>query len=259
MNRLCLGLAAVIALGLAAPVVAQARVPFPEQYRLRVEYRFFPNQLTGEIQNGFGDISGTLIDVEADLGIPENDTWQGLAVYQFKPGHKIRGSYTPLDYDGIVIAGRDLTFGETTFLASSRLVTSMKGVYYTGAYEYDFVSSTWGFIGGLIGAKVFDVDTLLVGPEQGLREQETLRTPIPVLGLVSRFYVGGFSVEGEVSGVTLGSRGHLLEADASARIHVSDRLAVTGGYRKLLMKGVDEPDTIDIGISGWTWGFELSL
>jgi hypothetical protein len=92
-----------------------------------------------------------------------------------------------------------------------------------------------------------------------LREQETLRAPIPVLGLASRVYIGGFSIEGEVSGVTLGQRGHLVEVDASARIHVSDRLAAVGGYRLLSMKGVDGPDTIDIGISGWTWGFELSL
>ncbi len=259
MNRLCLGLAAVIASSLASPAVAQAPVPFPEQYRLRAEYRSFGAGLSGEIQNGFGDSPGTLLDVEEDLGILGQDTRELRVTLKFKPGHKLRGGYTPLDFDGDVIAGRDVTFGETTFLASTRLVTSMKGTYYTGAYEYDFVQAGWGFVGGLIGGRLFDVDTLLVGPDQGLREQETLRAPIPVLGLTSRVYFGALSLEGEVSGVTLGQRGHLLEIEGSARIHLSDRMAATGGYRRLSMKGVDGPDTIDIGINGWTWGLELSL
>jgi hypothetical protein len=46
------------------------------------------------------------------------------------------------------------------------------------------------------------------------------------------------------------------------RIHISDRLALSGGYRYLSFKaeqGGDLGDMADFKISGWTYGIELGL
>ena len=43
-----------------------------------------------------------------------------------------------------------------------RIVTSLKGNYLSTALEWDFVSNEQGFLGGLVGVKYFDVDTVMV-------------------------------------------------------------------------------------------------
>jgi len=238
---------------------AQTRLPFPEQYRLRVEYRQFHSKLTGQLQHGFGEAAGTDLDVRGDLGIGDKKTWSGLAVLQLKPGHKLRGSITRLDYDGDLAAGRSFVYGETTFVAGNRVVTSLKGNYFTGEYEWDFVQRNWGFLGLLIGAKFVDVDGVIVAEAQPVREVETLRAPIPVAGLAGRAYFGSVSLGGEVSGLVIGERGQVYEIDGTARIHFSDRLAVGAGYRLLSLTGEKAPDRVDLRLQGWTWGVELSL
>jgi hypothetical protein len=110
-----------------------------------------------------------------------------------------------------------------------------------------------------VGAKFVDIDTTIVAVNDGARELDTWRSPVPALGLVSRIYAGRLSLEGEVSGFTLGDRGSLIEFDASARIHFSDRLAAEGGYRYLKIRGEDDRDFADVSLSGWHFGLELSI
>ena len=45
----------------------------------------------------------------------------------------------------------------------------------------------------------------------------------------------------------------------SARFHISDRLAVQGGYRLLSAEVKEEPDLFKLQMSGWQFGLELSL
>jgi hypothetical protein len=81
----------------------------------------------------------------------------------------------------------------------------------------------------------------------------------PALGLATRLYTGRTSVESELVGFSLGDRGSVWEFELSARIHVSDRLAAMGGYRRISLKGADDEDDGDIKIKGWQFGLELSL
>jgi hypothetical protein len=117
-----------------------------------------------------------------------------------------------------------------------------------------------GYLGAQIGAKFFDIDSVLVDVDDNEREQNTSRAPIPILGITGRFYAGSrVSLEGELSGLTLGSRGALWEFDTSLRIHLSDRLAAQGGYRRLSLRAENGDDNGDLLLSGWTFGLELSL
>ena len=139
------------------------------------------------------------------------------------------------------------------------VVTRIKGGYYSAAYEFDFVRGPKGFLGGTLGAKVIDLDMTMVAPSDGQREQDTLRTGVPALGLITRVYAGRVSLEGEISGMTLGDRGNVLEFNAAAKLHISDRLGAGGGYRYLKIKGQDERDFGELSLSGWHFGLEISL
>jgi hypothetical protein len=260
MNRTARALTvAVLAL---VPVAARAQSATPQQenYGVRLEYREFRPEFTGDIQKGFGEAEGTLIDIVDDLGIVDDRTFEIRGAFQIKHGHKLRGSYTPLEYQGSVEdAPRRLIYGQLVINRGEPVETRMKGAYWSGAYEFDFVKGARGFLGGTVGAKFVDIDTTVVAVNQNQRELDTWQSPVPSLGLITRMYVGRLSLEGEISGFTLGDRGSLLEFDAAARLHISDRLATSGGYRYLKIRGEDDRDFADVQLEGWHFGLELSL
>jgi hypothetical protein len=234
--------------------------PEQEKYVLRAQYREFHPSLSGKVQKGAGGVDGTLVDLDDDLGITDKRRFDVRAALQFKSGVKLRGSWTQIDYDGDTEASRTFTYGNTRYDRFSRVVTSIKGNYFAGDLEWDFLQRPQGYLGALLGAKVFDVDTVVVSPSQDdSREVDTLRAPIPVVGLTGRLYVGKVSLEAEASGLSLGDRGKLYEIDTSVRFHISDRLAVQGGYRVLRMDGKDDRDRVKLDLGGFTFGLELSL
>jgi hypothetical protein len=261
MARGWTGGAALIALSMAGAASAQdsSNLPPAEKYGLRLQYREFRPSLTGDVQKGSSDKDGTVVDVMDDLGIADKRTFDVRAAVQFKKGWKLRGSYTPLDYKGDTEVNSSFTYGETRYARFDRVVTTVKGAYYSADLEWDFLKGPHGFLGAVVGAKLFDVDAALVDVSVNSRELDTLTAPIPVIGMATRLYAGRFSVEGELTGLSVGSRGGALEAEGSVRVHVSDRLAAMGGYRYLSLDGKDGRDQVKLKLSGWQFGLELSL
>jgi hypothetical protein len=234
--------------------------PSQERYVIRVEYREFRPGLDGEITHGSSTLEGTPVDLDRDLGVSDKRTFEVRGAIQIRRGHKIRGSYTPLDYSGEVAeARRDFNYGSTEYRRFDRVLSTFKGGYYGASYEWDFIRGSRGYLGAVAGARVLDIDAVVAAPERGLREVDTLRTPIPVLGGAARVYTGRVSLEGELVGFSLGNRGSVWEFETSARVHVSDRLAVQGGYRRISINGEDGADNGDIKVKGWQFGLELSL
>jgi hypothetical protein len=261
MARGWTGGAALIALSLARAASAQdpSNLPPAEKYALRLQYREYRPGLTGEVQKGTADKDGSVVDVTDDLGIADKRTFDVRGAIQFKRGWKLRGSYMPFDYKGDTEVNSSFTYGDTRYARFERVVTTMKGSYYGADLEWDFLKGPHGFLGAVVGARLFDVDAAVVNVSTNSREVDTLTTPLPVIGVATRLYAGHFSVEGELAGLSVGSSGSTLEAEGSVRIHVSDRLAAMGGYRYLSLDGKDGRDQVKIKLSGWQFGLELSL
>jgi hypothetical protein len=255
-------LAPGVALLLLAPAVAGAQsLPGPENYHIRGEYTRWSPGLDSQIQKGFGDAEGTLLDLTSDLGVADESTWQARATIRIGQSIKLRGSYVPLDkYKGDTIAKTNFLYGGKQFFAGSQVVTSINGKYYTGEIEWDFRRGEAGFAGLFIGAKVFQVGSIILAPTEGTRVTQDNTVPIPVVGFAGRtYYNRRFSMEGEFSGMTLGSRGHVWEVNLYARINLSDRLAIGGGYHRLSLEGRDDRDSVKLKLNGWQYGIELSL
>jgi hypothetical protein len=260
---------ALIVLSFGAATLAQAQgvglgqgeLPAAERYTVRVEYREFRPTLEGKISKGSGGVAGTLLDFKDDLGIDDERTFELHGTLRLKEKHKLRVSYTPFDYSEVPghRAPRTFDFDDTRFDRDALLGTNLKGTLWFGGYEWDFVSGERGFLGLIVGARVLDVDALLVAPEQGEREQDSVRAPVPVIGAALRLYQGRVSFEGEATGLSIGSRGHLYDFSAGVRVHFSDRIAAMGGYRYLDLTGEDEPDEIEYRSSGIQFGVEISL
>src|SRR5262245_41465120 len=140
MNRTARALAFGAVLLVPGAASALSAGPSQENYGIRREYREWRPEFTGNIQKGFGEQEGTLVDIVDDLGIVDDRTFEARATLQIKHGHKLRGSYTPLDYRGDVAeAQRDFDYGDTEFQRRERVVTSIKGGFYSASYEFDFI------------------------------------------------------------------------------------------------------------------------
>jgi len=246
-------------LSCAGRAVAQDETPAAERYGIRLEYREYRPTATGDLQMGANGEEGTLLDIVDDLGIQDERTFDARVTLRVKAAHKLRAGYMPIDYSGDQAAPHNFTFKDTTYFRDDRVATSIKGTLWSGDYEYDFYRGEHGFIGALLGARILDNDIVLVDVDQALRETDSKVSVLPAIGVQGRGYAGRLSLEVEFAGLSIGSQGSYYEFEASARLHISDRLAAQGGYRVLNLKAEDEPDLFKLRMSGWQFGLELSL
>lgn len=245
-------------MSLASAAAWPQELPPAERYHLRGEYWRWGVNLTSELQKGFGDNPGTLISGQDTLGLTGGGTNAVRGTIRFERSAKIRGSWTQLDYTGNQQTPQTFTFGDETFFAGDTVLTRVKGALYSFDFEYDFAKRREGFLGLYLGAVFLDSDSVLVS--SGKQVAQTGKVPLPMVGLTGRtYYSRRFSFEGEFAGGTIGSRGTAWLVSFTARIHISDRLAAVGGYRRLSMKGKDDRDSVDVKLSGWLFGGELSL
>jgi hypothetical protein len=249
------------AAALVLPTLARAQsTGSAEDYTVRLEYLFWKPAPRGELQKGLGSAEGTLLDAEADLGLASAKTNSLRGTIRLGGSWKLRASWAPLDFAGDQAAPRPFSYGTMVARSGDRVVTSIKGNYVTTDLEWDFSRRPTGFLGVLAGVRLFDVDTLVLNVDTESRVADTHRVPVPVVGLVSRTYAGRhLSFEGEITGMTIGSRGHLWEWLLAARVHLSDHLAVTGGYHTLRIEGQNERDFLSLRLGTWTFGAEISL
>ena len=252
---------AILAAGLAlaaADARAQDDVRHPaERYHLRLQYRHYMPDLTGDTRKGSDD-SG-FVDFNEDLAFEQETTFDARGYIQFSPGKKLRLSYTPLDYTGDNIAPKTFTYGDTRFEIGTHVQSSVKGGYYSADIEWDLAKKPTGFLGLVAGVKAIDVDTLVYDVSDNVREIDTYRIAVPVVGIVGRWYASKFSLVGVFTGLTAGSRGHMYDADTTARFHISDKLALQGGYRWLRLEAHDDDQEVNVKLVGWQFGIELSL
>jgi hypothetical protein len=245
--------------GLPAAVAAQDDTAPQEHYGLRLEYREYRPTATGDLLMGTSTQEGTLLDIVDDLGIQDERTFDARATFKVKTKHKLKGAYLPIDYAGDQDALRNFNFKDTTYFRDDRVATTIKGSMWSGDYGYEFYQGPHGFVGALLGARIMDLDIVLVDVDSAQRETESEVSPLPVIGIEGRGYAGKLSLEAEFAGLSVGSLGSYYEFEGSARFHISDRLAVMGGYRLFSAEIKEEPDFFKLRMSGWQFGLELSL
>lgn len=261
MRRAFLAFLALLVLAVAQRSAGQqGEGPPAEQYTVRLEYLFWSPLPEGQLQKGVSGIEGTLLDAQADLGLAEHSMNPLRGSLRLGTSWKLRGSWAPIDFRGDAVADRAFVYGTTVVRPGDEVVTTLKGSYVTAELAWDFVRRPQGFLGLLFGVKYFDVDALVLDATTSSRVVETERLPLPVLGLAGRIYLGRYlSLEGEVSGLTLGDRGHVVELLLAGRLHVTRRLAATGGWHRLALEGRDDRDYLKLDLGTWTFGAEISL
>ena len=253
-----LGLFLLVGAGAASPAAAQLTFPEAEQYSFRLQARLWGPTLSSEVQFS-GRQEGTVIDVTRDLAVEDESTFELRASVQLGLGHKIRLGYTPLRYTGEKDLTREIRFGDTTYPRGTNLHSSLKGAYYSGDYEIDLFKGSTGYVGAIFGAKVFDIDAVLVAPNRGDRDVETVRVPVPVVGVVGQAYYSRFSAGAELSGFSIGPTANFIEFYANGRFEISSMLGIEAGYRIFTVHGEHDDDKLDLTLGGLYFGAEVNF
>jgi hypothetical protein len=245
---------------LPLPALAQSGQQNPnEGYRIRVQYGRFVSQLEGIASLGNGVLPGTEFDVKQDLGMADETTWYVNGTIRLGAKWKLRGGYVALDYAGTTVLDKRIRLGDTNFNQNETVSSTIKGGFWSGDLEWDFVNTGSAYLGVTGGARAPDVDTVLVSPDFGKREQGTYRPVSPVLGLAGRAYAGRVSLEGFAATFARVSGNKVTDAEITARLHFSRHLNISGGYHYISFSAEVDPDLADFKLKGWTYGLELGF
>jgi hypothetical protein len=106
----------------------------------------------------------------------------------------------------------------------------------------------------ILEVKYFDIDAKLEAPNvvPAIDESESLDAPVPTVGLA--FQLGLpflLNFGGEVTGITAGRYGYLVDAEAAINFNPLPLFTLSGGYRYFKLKAEDDDDfELDFDLQG---------
>ena len=235
------------------PVLSWAQVG--EDYNIAIEGRYWMPKLDSTVRVVESNL-GSDINLVNDLGFDERKNFgEGHLQIKFARKHKFNLSFIPLKWEGDKNITRTVEFGGQIFTVGTNVQSKANLDLYKAGYEYDFLLGKAGFLGGTIDVLVAKVDVELKAPAIGgapaIDEKEDRTVPIPMIGLVGRIYpVKWVNLTGKVSGIPLGSYGHVFDAEASLNINPVKYVGISGGYRYFQANIKYDKNSLDFKLNG---------
>lgn len=222
-----------------------------EDYNLEIAGRYWKPRLDSAIkivESGIGN-EFKLVD---DLGFDkEKDTGEGRLQIKFLRKHKFNFSFLPLKWEGDKIISRTIEFSGKTYTAGTRVQSKLDLNLFKVGYEYDFLTGKYGFLGAALDVLIGNVAIELKAPELAIHEKEEVTAPIPMIGLIGRLYpIKWLNFTVKVSGLPVGSYGHILDAEASLHINPVKYVGISGGYRYFEIRGKYNDNSVDFRLDG---------
>jgi hypothetical protein len=229
--------------------------------RLELDARYWVADVSAEAKIEGGELGGTAFDFKRDLGI-DDEPLLDLRLSVFTgPSSRLRLAYARPSYEGDAIIGRTIEFNGTVYPAATRVVSELDMHYARLGWNWQLPVIPGKLrVGPLLEAKAFVVDATLEAPAAApaLRETETLAIVIPTVGLA--LHVSPYprvDLFAEVSGLTLGDPGHIVDAEAGVRVSLLHFLTITGGYRFLEVRGEENRSFARLRLGGLFAGVVL--
>jgi hypothetical protein len=134
--------------------------------------------------------SGTVVDLEQDLGLKDSDRFRFDATWRFAPRHKVRALYFDTDQSKTKSLERSLTIGDTVYPVSASVTAENSTTIMELAYEYVFRKKDNYELTGSLGVHRIEFDFAVTGRGnvgaqigQVRRESAVAEAPLPVVGL----------------------------------------------------------------------------
>ncbi len=199
---------------------------------------------------------GETFNLKNDLGVDDEDFPEGRFIWHTGPNSKLRLSYTRIEYEGDQVLTRTIDFDGKSYTAGSRVTSDLELQYCGFGWVWQFVHLFDDRIklGTVLEAKGLIADVSLDAPSLAISESANLSAGLPVVGLaldVSPFKDSKFlSFFAEASGMSGGSYGHFIDAEAGVKLIPVKFFSISGGYRVIDVKVKDDPDLVDLRIKG---------
>jgi len=246
-------------------VLALATAPLAAQ-TIELEGRFWPATLTSQVNatGGRTDIPPelTTIDLKDDLGLKDKNLQEWRLTLFTGPHSRLRLAYLTMNYAADQELHRTVVFNGTTYNVGTRVVTKLGLDYWRLGWIWTFAGGTSDTVqfGSLLEAKTITTDASVAAPELAppIAEKKRFSGTMPSVGLVldvrpSRTVNLCF----EASGISAGTYGHGIDAEASIRLLPVANLAISAGYRYFDLEAKDDPDFAKIKNTGPYAGLAL--
>ncbi|MCF8068900.1 MAG: hypothetical protein K9L30_09975 [Desulfobacterales bacterium] len=214
-------------------------------------YYWFPS-LDGSLRVDEAGITGTMLDIEDDLGM-DDDNFPMLEAFAGLGNHHLSFTYYSLEFDGDNTLTRSINFKGRTYSANDDIVSELSFDSYDFMYRYDLIDlENWlaGFSLGLVGrVTIFDGSASVVSST--ISEQEDFTLPLPMVGanlhigilkdfLEARALLTGISYSGD------SAYDGMLELSLTP----FPFLDIHAGYRTIIVDFDEDDVLVDFDISG---------
>ena len=239
-----LSLIALVSL-LASPAIAD------ELLSLRAGYLALSP--SGDVAVSGSGITGTVIDVEDDLGLADSEDYFVEAALQLGD-FRLFAAYLPINFSGDSVLARDVSFNGETFFGKSRVESDVNiDLYEAGLAWYlvniDDMPVRIQF-GPEIAVKYIDAQVELQENLTGVHESASVGVPVPTLGARGRVAIADYlSVVGRVGYLQYGGNS-FMDVDAQVELSPLPMVGLFAGYRYLDIEVDDSDVLIDASFAG---------
>jgi hypothetical protein len=236
---------------LAALLVVAAPTPALAQI-VDLEGRYWFTNLDASTKVESGSLPGTRIDVGQDLRVDDANIPEVRLTFSTSANSKLRLAYLQGSFDGDTTLSQSIQFAGTTFGASTRVDTDLDLYYGRIGWTWQFAAVPGIFkIGPLLELKGVVVDATIRSPGTGLRESSTLPMAFPTVGaMLSLTPMSALDLFAEVSGMTFGDFGHVVDAEIGLRFIPIRFVTVSAGYRLFDLRVSNDDDFAKLKLTG---------
>jgi hypothetical protein len=234
--------------------------PVGENYTIEVEGRMWNVKLDSTVKivdNGIGED----VNLVNDLGFEERKNFfEGRLQVKFARKHKFNLEYIPLKWDADKVLTRTIQINGQTYVAGTRVQSSLDLKFFKGGYEYDFLAGRAGFLGFTLDVLVANANTQVKAPDVVpiIDEKEDRTVPIPMIGFVGRVYpIRWVNLTAKASGLPAGDYGYVFDGEASLNINPIKYLGISGGYRYFVINVKYNDNSLDYRLDGPFVGLTL--
>lgn len=251
----------LLLLFICAPAFAQTSPLFP---RFSVIGGAYQGNFSTDVRLDEDASTGTLINLERDLGLDEEKQLQRFAI-QWRPfaRHELAASTVSASRSGFERIDREITFRDTTYPVQAEVATDFDVDYWDVTYTYWARRTERDGFGIMLGAATMSIDASLIAtsPAGGVTITQDASTDVPVAlaGVQGRFaFTPKLLAEASVGvlpRVTIEEySGRALNAAARIEYRVARFLGVGAAYHDFRLDGSvardDFSGDLDLAIRG---------
>ena len=235
---------------------------------LELEGRYWPAALTATVRvtGDHAEVPSDIstINLKSDLGLKDKDLKDFRLTLFTGPNSRLRMAYVKMDYSADQNITRTILFNGQLYTVGTRVLTTLNLDYWRYGWVWEFVGGPFSKVkfGTLLEAKTISVDAGLSAPELAppVAEKKSFSATVPTVGLVLDINPSRMlNIFAEVSGMSLGDKGHAWDGEAGLKLVLGSHLLVSGGYRYFDLRVNDKPDFATLKNSGPFVGAGLRL